>query len=52
MHCENKNSRKIWSGGKGVKSNYIHFFIILIVLTAVLFTTINGSSESGDKSES
>ena len=35
-----------------MKNNYIHFFIILIVLIAVLFTTINGSSESDDKSKS
>jgi len=35
-----------------MKNNYIHFFIILIVLIAVFFTTINGSGESGDKSKS
>ena len=32
-----------------MKNNYIHFFIILIVLIAVFFKTINGSSESSDK---
>ena len=35
-----------------MKNNYIHFFIILFALIAVLFTTINGSSESDDKSKS
>ena len=35
-----------------MKNNYIHFFIILIVLIAVFFKTINGSSESSDKGKS
>ena len=35
-----------------MKNNYIHFFIILIALIAVLFTTINGSSDSGKNSKS
>jgi peptide methionine sulfoxide reductase msrA/msrB len=35
-----------------MKNNYIHFFIILIVLIAMLFKTINGSSESSDKNKS
>jgi len=35
-----------------VKNNYIYFFIILIVLIAMLFTTINGSSDSGKNSKS
>ena len=34
-----------------MKNNYIHFFIILIVLIAAFFT-INGSSESRDKGKS
>ena len=34
-----------------MKNNYIHFFIILIALIAVLFTTINGSSGSGKNSK-
>jgi len=35
-----------------MKNSYIYFFIILIILIAVLFTTINGSSESVYKSKS
>ena len=35
-----------------MKNNYIHFFIILIVLIAVFFKTINGSSASSDKDKS
>ena len=35
-----------------MKNNYIHFFIILIVLIAVFFKTINGSSESSNKGKS
>ncbi|HIL27371.1 MAG TPA: peptide-methionine (R)-S-oxide reductase [Nitrospinaceae bacterium] len=35
-----------------MKNNYIHFFIILIVLIAVLFKTINGSSDSSYKGKS
>ena len=35
-----------------MKNNYIHFFIILIVLIAVFFKTINGSSQSSEKGKS
>jgi len=34
-----------------MKNNYINIFIILTVLTALLFMTINGSSEPGNKNE-
>ena len=37
---------------KRVKNNYVYFFIILIVLIAMLFTTINGSSDSGKNRKS
>ena len=33
-----------------MKNNYINIFILLTVLTALLFMTINGSSESKNKS--
>jgi len=35
-----------------MKNHYMIFFIILTVLTAVLFMTINGSGESNNKNES
>ncbi len=35
-----------------MKNSYIYFFIILIILIAVLFTTINGSSKSVHQSKS
>ena len=35
-----------------MKNNYINIFIILTVLTALLFMAINGSSESSNKNES
>ena len=35
-----------------MKNNYINIFIMLTILAALLFMTINGSSESSNKNES